>query len=279
LRFPSVHGAVLSEERKSAMNVELNKLMVQRCVPLLEPKNMRFALAPGSKSIFLNPAERRLFFTFKGLIETDCTVEVMNMKLEAILPHLPTSVLKAVPICPIPGVFPAMTKSVSSECQSGQKSTKRRAQKTSALASSSEVFVTKPPGKRLRRSKAQDGTVASDLGLPHAFSSHSPMPLCGLLKNMPLFTPGGEPALWSACKQRSVLPPVGRECDFEVIIARISQRMTAWGITFSLKKGDLAWTNLEEILTLSGIVNPGVSASGHMLRWWIASMARYILSI
>ncbi len=106
LRPSAFKHPFLSSEHKSAMFAELKGMMVERCLPLLDPKNMRFATAPGSKPVFLNPAERRLFFSLKGSIDTECSVEAMNVKLERLIRSLPASILRGSPTCPIPGVFP-----------------------------------------------------------------------------------------------------------------------------------------------------------------------------
>ena len=106
LRVAEPRGPTIPEERRMAINSELNRLMIHRCMPLLEPKNVRFSTVLGAKPVFLAPPERRFFFMLKGVIDLECSMEPINAKLDIILPAIPPAVLRPDPVCPTPGVFP-----------------------------------------------------------------------------------------------------------------------------------------------------------------------------
>ena len=279
LRVVNLKGPCVSEERRIVINAELNSLMVRRCLPLVEPKNVRFATMPNAKPIFLSPPERRLFFAMKGVIDTDCNLDAMNSKIETLLACIPVSIMKPQPSCPIDGVFPPLPPSSTRSARAAARRSfrhKRRFPKVSDGASS-QGFV--GPIQPKRRRKVQVPVVPTCVTLPDEFSAHSPQPLLVLLASVPRFTASGEVVGWRSCKLMKVPPLEGKENDFESLVNLISQRLAAWGITSDMKKGDVAWVTCEQMLSSAGVLKPLITSVGPMLRWWIEGFARYILAL
>jgi hypothetical protein len=104
------------------------------------------------------------------------------------------------------------------------------------------------------------------------------MPLITLMQTWPNFSPGGECCNWSACKDRKVAPIPGTELEFEGVHALVMQKLTAWGIVGDMKKGDLGWVHLSDMIEAVGISKPPVSAAGTLLRWLSANVAKYIIT-
>ena len=279
LRAVNLKGPCVSVERRMVINAELNTLMVRRCLPLLEPKNVRFATGPNAKPIFLSPPERRLFFAMKGVIDTDCNLDAMNSKVETLLACIPDSIIKSQPSCPIDGVFPPLPPSTSRSVRAAARRSfrhKRRFAKVSGAATSQGFVGPIQPKKRRR---VQASGVSPCVALPDEFSAHSPQPLLVLLASVPRFTLSGEVVGWRSCKVMKVPPMEGKENDFESLVNLISQRLAAWGITSDMKKGDVAWVACEQMLSSAGVLKPLITSVGPMLRWWIEGFARYLLAL
>ena len=146
-----------------------------------------------------------------------------------------------------------------------------------ALDENAQGFV--GPLRPKRRRKATDTTVAVDIGLPDVFSAHSPGPLLAHLASVPCFTPSGEPGTWQSCKSKKIIAIEGKEHEFDTVSHLVSERLTAWGITSDLKKGEAAWEHCNLMLIAAGISKPSVTAVGPMLRWWVSGYARYLTAV
>ena len=210
----------------------------------------------------------------------DCTLDAMNAKLDTILPAIPLGVLRAGPVCPIPGVFPPVP------FRSDIDARPRRIKRRRAAATPEEPEDTLPPrfigpvrpkSKRFR--KSNNGEVNPALVLPVAFSAHSPIPLIAFLTNVPKFTLSGQSESWQTCKSTKFRPSEGREHDFDLLSAMILQRLTAWGITGDMKKVDDSWSHFCKILVLAGVSRPSVPSVGPMLRWWVAGYSKLLLTV
>ena len=285
--------------------------MAARCLPLLEPRNIRFATQSGAKPVFLSPAERRLFFAVKGAINTDCTVDDMNKKLLILLPSIPPTLLKPLPSCPIPGVFPPapaaplhvvtamrpaglvetcraaptidlLNSGTDAEATGGQLGAltpvRSRDHATPDLNTVPSIPLVGGVKRKRHNSKTHDASSIVPVSLPVEFSAHSPAPLLSLLTSWPNFTPSGEPCCWNRMKDRKIKAPLGSEIVFQRLSGEMFQNLMTWGIVGDLKKDDVAWKHLSSLLTACGISRPAHSAAGMMIRWLVANIARYVTS-
>ena len=74
-------------------------------------------------------------------------------------------------------------------------------------------------------------------------------------------------------------PLEGKEHDFDLLSAMISQRLTAWGITSDMKKDECAWDHFCTILVLAGVSRPSVAYVGPMLKWWVAGYSKLLSTV